>query len=103
MKYKVRRNKDERICGISHTGRHNPAGLQQHFVDGRLPYFPKSCCTLIESGVCEGGPGIGKFYAELKKKYDADITEEEETARIRRWEHDRMFAKKELIGGTKNE
>lgn len=67
------------------------------------PYFPKSCCTLIESGVCEGGPGIGKFYAELKKKYDADITEEEETARIRRWEHDRMFAKKELIGGTKNE
>lgn len=49
------------------------------------------------------GPGIGKFYAELKKKYDADITEEEETARIRRWEHDRMFAKKELIGGTKNE
>lgn len=40
------------------------------------PYFPKSCCTLIESGVCEGGPGIGKFYAELKKKYDIDTTKE---------------------------
>lgn len=38
------------------------------------PYFPKSCCTLIESGVCEGGLGIGKFYAELKKKYDADMS-----------------------------
>lgn len=59
------------------------------------PYFAKSCCTEIERGTCEGGIGLSKFYAELKKKYDADITSEEEVERTRRWEYERMPAKNE--------
>lgn len=51
------------------------------------PYFPKSVCTEIERGICEGGlKFLGKFYTELKKKYNADITSEEEVERVRKWE-----------------
>lgn len=31
------------------------------------PYFPKSCCTLIESGVCEGGRVSASFMPSLRK------------------------------------
>lgn len=37
------------------------------------PYYPKHMCTEVERGTCEGGPNIGKVFAELKKKY-GDIT-----------------------------
>lgn len=54
------------------------------------PYFPKSVCTEIERGTCEGGKFLGKFYAELKKKYNADITSEEEVERVHKWEMERL-------------
>lgn len=54
------------------------------------PYFSKNHCTEIERGFCEGGKKLGAFYAQLKKKYGADITSEEEVRRTHEWELQQM-------------
>ena len=50
------------------------------------PYFTKSHCVEIERGFCEGGKALGKFYVELKNKYHANLSKDEETKRIKSWE-----------------
>lgn len=55
------------------------------------PYFSKSHCVEIERGFCEGGKALGKFYAELKKKYGVTLTGEEKAKRVHDWEISQMF------------